>query len=50
MLAATLLCVLTQWCNNNYDDDDNNNNNNNNKYQELANEICAMWKQKKQYK
>ena len=33
------------------DDDDNNNNNNNNnnnkqnKYQELANEICAMWKQ-----
>jgi len=24
----------------------NNNNNNNNKYQELANEMCAMWKQK----
>jgi hypothetical protein len=23
-----------------------NNNNNNNKYQEPANEICAMWKQK----
>ena len=36
------------------DDDDNNNNNDNfiktitdkqNKYQEVANEICAMWKQ-----
>ena len=24
----------------------NNNNNNKNKYQELANEICALWKQK----
>jgi hypothetical protein len=24
----------------------NNNNNNSNKYRELANEICAVWKQK----
>ena len=28
------------------DINNNNNNNNNNKYQELANEICALWKQK----
>ena len=51
MVCLMNICINTLYQGDNDDDDDdddNNNNNNNNKqnkYQELASEIGAMWKQ-----
>jgi hypothetical protein len=45
MVCLRNISVDTLHKGDNGDDNDDNGNNNNNKYQELANEICAVWKQ-----